>query len=146
MQDAALDLPADKVVTYEDAYKVLEAELRGRNIEDLRAGGVGATLVAAAELNAQSGLVPPPQGSLAEGRHELDLAGEEAEDNAEQHKYQPMESADLTKSTHGEGLDRDPTQIHGTEEEPASLMSSNADKQVPSHGSENLPARAETTV
>lgn len=151
LMDATADLPADKVVTYEDAYKVLQAELRGRNVDELQAGGVGATLVAAADLNARSGLVPPPPDSLAEERRQLDLDGEESEDDAEVHMYQPMESADLSKPNEGEelpgsdSLDSEITKILGTKEETTPLVD-NLHEQEPGHGKEDMPAPAQTVV
>ncbi|CAM6101586.1 unnamed protein product [Calypogeia fissa] len=140
LMDASSDLEADKVVTYEDAYKVLQAELRGRDVEDLQPGGIGATLLVAADLNARSGMIPPPPGSIAEESHKLDLLDTvDTEDEAEIRKYEALGSTDLsTKPSDAKDLldDNIPTQIHGTEEETTPLVSSNVDEQVPSHGSE----------
>ncbi|CAM6106869.1 unnamed protein product [Calypogeia fissa] len=140
LMDASEDLPADKVVTYEDAYKVLQAELRGRDPEDLQPGGIGATLLVAADMNARSGMIPPPPGSIAEESHKLDLLDSvDTEDEAELRKYEALGSTDLSTKTSDakKSLDDNiPTQIHGTEKETTPLVSSNVDEQVPSHGSD----------
>lgn len=56
VQDATVMLPADKVVTQEDAAKVREAELRGGQGEVVP-GGVAASMQAAADLNERAGLL-----------------------------------------------------------------------------------------
>lgn len=59
MQDASIDLKVDKVVTQEDAAKVLDAELRGSPTGDPHPGGVAAAVQAAADINEQAGFTPP---------------------------------------------------------------------------------------
>jgi hypothetical protein len=59
LMDASIELEADKVVTQEDAAKVLHAELRGSPTGDPHPGGVAAAVQAAADINQQAGLVPP---------------------------------------------------------------------------------------
>ncbi len=59
MQDASIDLPVDKVVTQEDASKVLDAELRNSPTGQPQPGGVAAAMQAAADLNERAGLVAP---------------------------------------------------------------------------------------
>jgi hypothetical protein len=65
LQDASIDLPVDKVVTQEDASKVLDAELRNSPTGQPQPGGVAAAMQAAADLNERAGLVAP---SSAGGR------------------------------------------------------------------------------
>lgn len=102
LTDAASDLPLDKAVTYEDAYKVMQAELRGRSVDELKEGGVAATLVAAADLNQQSGLIPPPP-ALAGGHAPMEQDADDKQDDPsadELMKYHPLnstQSADLNK-------------------------------------------------
>jgi len=59
LQDASIDLPVDKVVTQEDASKVLDAELRNSPTGQPQPGGVAAAMQAAADLNERAGLVAP---------------------------------------------------------------------------------------
>jgi len=59
LMDASIDLPVDKVVTQEDASKVLDAELRNSQTGQPQPGGVAAAMQAAADLNERAGLVAP---------------------------------------------------------------------------------------
>jgi hypothetical protein len=59
LMDASIDLPVDKVVTQEDASKVLDAELRNSPSGQPQPGGVAAAMQAAADLNERAGLVAP---------------------------------------------------------------------------------------
>ncbi|KAG6543865.1 hypothetical protein Mapa_014705 [Marchantia paleacea] len=60
LMDATVALPADKVVTHADAEKVIQAELRCKpHSEGIAAGGIGAAIAAAADLNEAHGLIPP---------------------------------------------------------------------------------------
>ncbi|KAL2612445.1 hypothetical protein R1flu_024137 [Riccia fluitans] len=65
LTDATVALPADKVVTREDAEKIIQAELRHKPpSEGIAEGGVGAAIAAAAELNERIGLIQPPPGAV----------------------------------------------------------------------------------
>lgn len=57
MQDASMNLDADKIATQEDAAKVLDAELRSSPTGKPQPGGVAAALQAAADINDYAGLV-----------------------------------------------------------------------------------------
>ncbi|KAL3683540.1 hypothetical protein R1sor_001562 [Riccia sorocarpa] len=58
LTDATMALPTDKVVTREDAEKIIQAELRHKPAsEGLPEGGVGAAIAAAADLNERIGLL-----------------------------------------------------------------------------------------
>jgi hypothetical protein len=59
LMDASIDLPVDKVVTQEDASKVLDAELRNSPTGEPQPGGVAAAMQAAADLNERAGLIAP---------------------------------------------------------------------------------------
>lgn len=150
LQDATADLPADKLVTYEDAFKVIHAELRGRNVEDLQPGGVGATLIAAADLNEQSGLF-----TSSDKHKEMFLDVDEQDDGDavgdELRKYQKIDStpADPTEKSQVEKPSDAPADLtkktEGTEEETTPLVNSGTYEKVPSsHGSEELPAPTQT--
>ncbi|KAG0564876.1 hypothetical protein KC19_8G146900 [Ceratodon purpureus] len=58
LMDASIDLEVDKVVTQEDAAKVLDAELRGSPTGEPHPGGVAAAVQAAADINEQAGFIP----------------------------------------------------------------------------------------
>jgi len=62
MQDASIELDVDKVVTQEDAAKVLHAEMRGSPKGELTPGGVAAAVQAAADINERAGIVEPAEG------------------------------------------------------------------------------------
>ncbi|EFJ27387.1 hypothetical protein SELMODRAFT_172144 [Selaginella moellendorffii] len=59
LTDATTYLATDKVVTQEDAIKVIEAEARHTPTGLPRPGGVGAAMQTAADLNERAGLLPP---------------------------------------------------------------------------------------
>lgn len=63
-QDASLDLEADKIVTQEDALKVLHAEIRNSPSGQPQPGGVAAAIQAAADVNERAGLVEPASGAV----------------------------------------------------------------------------------
>lgn len=62
LQDATIDLEADKTVTQEDAAKVLDAEMRGSPTGEPLPGGVAAAMQAAADINERAGLIEPASG------------------------------------------------------------------------------------
>ena len=62
IQDASIELEADKVVTQEDASKVLDAELRNSPTGLPQPGGVAAAVQAAADINEHLGIVEPSMG------------------------------------------------------------------------------------
>jgi hypothetical protein len=62
LMDASIDLEVDKVVTQEDAAKVLDAELRGSATGEPLPGGVAAAVQAAADINEQAGFTGPASG------------------------------------------------------------------------------------
>lgn len=91
IQDASIELEADKVVTQEDANKVLDAELRNSPTGVPQPGGVAAAVQAAADINEHLGIVEP---SMSEHRRafpkedtpvsdESDLPQEETEASIE---------------------------------------------------------------
>lgn len=55
MKDATQKLPADKVVTREDAKAVIGAEIRNSPTMSTTRGGVAESLAAAARLNQNTG-------------------------------------------------------------------------------------------
>lgn len=57
LMDASIDLEADKIVTQEDAAKVLDAELRCSPTGEPLPGGVAAAIQAAADINCSAGFI-----------------------------------------------------------------------------------------
>jgi hypothetical protein len=104
-QDATSDLPLDKAVTYEDAYKVLQAELRGSSVDELKEGGVAATLVAAADLNEAAGFIQAT-GAIA-GEESMDEQAIDTENDISANELmncqplKPTPSADFNKPAAG---------------------------------------------
>jgi hypothetical protein len=62
LMDASIDMEADKIVTQEDAAKVLDAELRNSPTGEPLPGGVAAAIQAAADINCTAGLIEAAQG------------------------------------------------------------------------------------
>ncbi|KAG0615805.1 hypothetical protein M758_5G068000 [Ceratodon purpureus] len=62
LMDASIYMEADKIVTQEDAAKVLDAELRSSRTGEPSPGGVAAAIQAAADINDTAGLIESAQG------------------------------------------------------------------------------------
>lgn len=62
IQDASIDMEADKIVTQEDAAKVLDAELRNSPTGEPLPGGVAVAIQAAADINDTAALIESTQG------------------------------------------------------------------------------------
>jgi hypothetical protein len=65
LMDASIELDVDKVVTQQDAAKVLDAEIRGSPTGEPLPGGVAAAVQAAADINEQAGFIEPASGDHA---------------------------------------------------------------------------------
>jgi hypothetical protein len=65
LMDATITMEADKVVTQEDAAKVLAAEMRAPHEGEVTPGAVAAAIQAAADMNQLIGLIEPAVGNPA---------------------------------------------------------------------------------
>jgi hypothetical protein len=118
LMDASIDLPVDKVVTQEDASKVLDAELRNSPTGEPQPGGVAAAMQAAADLNERAGLVAPSSigGRRAFPREDIPAVGNDVENGTSSSPTHTGPEEDLLEAETAEAatIPLPPTPANGT--------------------------------
>ena len=100
MQDASIEIEADKIVTQEDAAKVLDAELRSSPTGQPVPGGVAAAMQAAADINDTQGLIKPARGDHPRA---FPLEDTPVPEQQEEHATLPSGAEHVPKPATGEG-------------------------------------------
>jgi hypothetical protein len=118
LMDASIDLPVDKVVTQEDASKVLDAELRNSPTGEPQPGGVAAAMQAAADLNERAGLVAPSStgGRRAFPKEDIPALGNDVENGTSSSPTHTGPEEDLLEAETAEAatIPLPPTPADGT--------------------------------